>query len=300
MQLNISEIMNICLLGLSGSGKTCYLYTAAHVLKRGIEIGGHTISATSCDRIQTIRLNKGIEEMGYRKWPENSIETIAYPFELRIDGCPVLPFTIHDFRGHILEGVSDNDQKDFNSLFNTFENAGCIILFVDGDTLLDALDPSKVSPEHRRNTDVGPRLEAVNKLNYIESLVKECNNRMKKNVPVMLAITKSDIFYAEELSAGKELLKSMLPSLFSSRNGMTVAITDVTLGQNLQNEKGTIYGTLCFNTDGNVHLPILFALFQELEDVSNVDIRDMRNMIQELFSFDKINFYIGGKPAYIM
>ena len=42
--------MNICLLGLSGSGKTCYLYTATHVLARGVEVNGHIISATSSNR----------------------------------------------------------------------------------------------------------------------------------------------------------------------------------------------------------------------------------------------------------
>ena len=65
--------MNICLLGLSGSGKTCYLYTMSHVLANGISINGHTISATSTDRRQQLRLNRGIEQMANGIWPDGSL-----------------------------------------------------------------------------------------------------------------------------------------------------------------------------------------------------------------------------------
>lgn len=293
--------MNICLLGLSGSGKTCYLYTATHVLARGVEVNGHTISATSSNRQQAIRLNRGIEQMAKGIWPESSNETIAYPFELKIDGYSVSDFTIHDFRGNMLEGLSDDDQDDVDELFDTFEESSCIIILVDGDTIIDAIDPTKISPEHRHNADFATQLSARNKLNYIESLVKECNERMSKNVPILLAITKSDIFYTDELSAGKNLLKELLPSIFSLRNDMIVGITAVTLGENLNNDEGKLTGTLCLNTDGNVHLPVLFALFQEIEEIDGkTDINEVRNLILKLFSSNKINFYRGGKPAFIV
>ena len=76
--------MNICLLGLSGSGKTCYLYTACHVLSRGVSIKDHVISATSKSRQQQLRLNKGIEQMANNVWPEGSVSTLTYPFDLKM------------------------------------------------------------------------------------------------------------------------------------------------------------------------------------------------------------------------
>ena len=88
--------MNICLLGLSGSGKTCYLYTMSHLLAKGISINGHTISATSMHRQQQLRLNRGIEQMASGKWPDGSTDTITYPFELKIDGSSKGNFTIYD------------------------------------------------------------------------------------------------------------------------------------------------------------------------------------------------------------
>ena len=101
--------MNICLLGLSGSGKTCYLYTATHVLARGVKVNGHTISATSSNRQQAIRLNKGIEQMASGIWPKTSMNSMAYPFDLKIDGKSVFPFTIYDYRGGMLNGLSDKE-----------------------------------------------------------------------------------------------------------------------------------------------------------------------------------------------
>ena len=233
-------------------------------------------------------------------WPESSNATIAYPFELKIDGYPVSKFTIHDFRGNMLEGLSDDDQDDVDELFDTFEESSCIIILVDGDTIMNAIDPAEISPEHRHNADFIIQLSARNKLNYIESLVQECNARMKKKVPILLAITKSDIFYTNELFAGKNLLKELLPSLFALRNDMIVGITAVTLGENLSNDKGKLTGTLCLNTYGNVHLPVLFALFQEIEKIDRTnDITEVRNLILKLFS-NKINFYRGGRPAFIV
>ena len=82
--------MNICLLGLSGSGKTCYLYTAAHVLSKGVAIGEHKVSATCSNRQQAIRLNYGIEQMAEEKWPEGSTGTNTYPFDLKLDGQKVM------------------------------------------------------------------------------------------------------------------------------------------------------------------------------------------------------------------
>lgn len=63
---------NICLLGLSRSGKTCYLYAATNVLSRGVQVGDHIISILSKDERKCIRLNRGIEEMERGWWPTGS------------------------------------------------------------------------------------------------------------------------------------------------------------------------------------------------------------------------------------
>ena len=294
--------MNICLLGLSGSGKTCYLYTMSHLLAKGISINGHTISATSMHRQQQLRLNRGIEQMASGKWPDGSTDTITYPFELKIDGSSKGNFTIYDYRGGALDGMSDNDIDDSEELFDTFKDSSCIIFLIDGDTLLSALEPQQLEIEHRGNISFQSQLKARNKINYIESLIKECSQRLNRNVPILLSITKKDIFSDRELEAGQELLKILLPTVFSLHNDMIVGVTSVTLGKNLRNNHGNLTGTLCLNTGGNVHLPILFALLQDIDDLSSgaEEAEQFKSLTYRLFTPDRISFYRGGKIAFLL
>jgi len=292
--------LNITLLGLSGSGKTCYLYTAAQILARGISENGHTISATSCNREITTILHRGVEDLAKGKWPGGSIDTFAYPFALKIDGKPIFQFTIYDYRGNALDHFSENDKKQTNELLETFEESSCIIFLIDGATLRDALDFECLMPEHRSAYEdhFSNQLPAINKICYIESLLKDCNEQMERNVPILLVITKRDIFYEEELYAGKELLKELLPTIFSSQNNMIVGITAVTLGK--IKEDGQLK-ELWLSTNGNVHLPILFALFQDIDSIGDEgDVNETKKLILKLFSSDKISFYQGGKEAFIV
>lgn len=295
--------MNICLLGLSGSGKTCYLYTASHVLSKGINIQGHTISATCSNRQQLLRLNRGIEQMSSGTWPDGSISTITYPYDFKIDGKIAGNFTVYDYRGGALDGMKDDDIDDSEVLFDTFEDSSCIIFLIDGDTVLSALEPEDLDMLHQDIFSFQSQLKARNKINYIESLIRECLVRIKKNnVPILLSITKKDIFSEKELQAGKGLLKELLPSVFSLGNDMIVGVTAVTLGENLRNDEGNLTGILCLNTDGNVHIPLLFALLQNIEeDPSSVENSQVvKNMIHTLFTSKNIEFYRGGKPAIIL
>lgn len=287
--------MNICLLGLSGSGKTCYLYTAAHVLGKGVKVNEHTLSIIPDNHVQKIKLNNGILDMSNKKWPVGSQQTTKYSFHLRIDGEETVPFGIHDFRGSMLEGLNANDIRQVEELMEAFDESACIIILIDGDTLLAAIEEEKVYSEHRKEGI--SQLEARIKIDYIESLIRECNKRMNRRVPVLLTITKKDIFYPDELQAGKALLKELLPSMFAKNSDMIVGITAVTLGENLSNEDGELKGKLCLNTKGNVHLPILFALFQGIDTVNDPE---LHKLMINLFTPDKIDFYRGGRIAILV
>lgn len=293
--------MSICLLGLSNSGKTCYLYTASYVLSQGIDINGCKISVSCTNLQQKLRLNAGIEDVVGGMWPNNTGGTTTFPYELTIDGNPVTQFSIYDYRGGTLDGMTDNDQDEFEDLLDAFEGANCVIVFVDGDTILSALDPKDVSPQHRKNVAFVEQTRALNKLNYVESLLRECYQRVQNDAPVLLVITKSDLFYEDELIKGTELLRRCTPILFSKGNDRIVGITSVSLGENLVNNNGRLEGTLCLNTEGNVHLPILFALLHDLdEDKYGIDEDKAKMLIRELFTNDKISFYRNGRNAFLI
>lgn len=292
---------NICLLGLSRSGKTCYLYAATNVLSRGIHVGNETISIIPTNEQQCIRLNRGIEDMEKGWWPTGSKQTVTFPFEFMIDGQKQFPFTIYDYRGGALNDLSDKAQDERTELYETFNNSSCIIFLIDGYTLLDAIDPAIVSSGHQRNEkERFTQTQARNQIKYMEVLVDKCRQRTGLNTPILLVITKKDIFTTEELEAGIDLLTKELPTLFSRRNDMIVGITSVALGRNLnageENSDGKkqLTGVLSLNTSQNLHIPILFALFQGVEVNS-----ESYMLIRELFKTDVIRLYRGGKEAVI-
>lgn len=282
---------NICILGQSRSGKTCYLYAVSHVLSQGINVNGHRIYAVPVDNQQSIRLIEGIESMANGQWPEGSINTDSYPFSLYVDGLKLTDFKIIDYRGGIFYSAQDSSQKEIDNLFDYFENSRCIVYFVDGDTLLNAMNPH------------GGSIADMNKLLYIQTLVQMCNERMTTSVPIILAITKSDIFSREQLEEGKRFLRDRLPYVFSSGNGMVTGITAVTLGKGLgKDAKGGLSGELHLNTDGNLHVPILFALLQEVSNMAeeDEDLRPLVSLMSSAFSPDALELYVNGQRGILI
>ena len=87
----------------------------------------------------------------------------------------------------------------------------------------------------------------------------------------------------------------------NNSQNITKLIKMIIFGEDLHNEDGKLSGTLCLNTDGNVHLPILFALFQEIDEIGeDADTEEARLLIRNLFPSNKISFYRGGKDAFIV
>ena len=294
--------MNLCILGFSGSGKTCYLHTACHVLSRGVNVDNHTFSITCTDRFLQDRLNQGVEQLANGQWPEGDLETVTYPFEFNVDGKAMGQFNIYDYRGGALDGHNDDDQSEANLLFDTFQDSNCIVFLIDGDTMVNALGPENLAQEHIDRNDPRTRLQARNSIQYIRTILHECDNRMNGNSPILLCITKKDIFTDNELEAGYQLLHNELREMFAQNNERVVGICSVTLGQGLQNiEENQLIGNLWLNTDGNLHIPILFALLQHFDQDNRLgNDRETRKAIYHLFPEDRLLLYRNGETAVII
>ena len=298
--------MNICFLGLSQSGKTCYIYAACDVLSSGLTIDNHVVSITCTSIPQQIRLNKGIEDLADKIWPTGSGETITYPFELKIDGTTIGEFSLYDYRGGMLYSDKDDDQDERNELLNTFEDSSCIVFFIDGETLLNALPNEMLSPEHQNKLTFSEQKRAVNRIKFIDPLLRICNERMESNVPILLSITKRDLFSSDELKAGLNLLRRLLPSIFSENERKIVGITSITLGENLGSTDdgriSKISGNLNISPEGNIHIPFLFALFHNANkyNCNSQTLSVIEKIRERTFSPEKIRLYIGGKEAIII
>ncbi len=299
--------MKICFLGLSGSGKTCYLYAASYVLTEGIQTseGAVSILSTSVDR--NILLNKGIEDMDNGEqavWPNGSDQTRDFPYELYINGTKKTPFEIYDYRGGALYDDSNKAQDERKELYETFKESSCIVIFIDAYTLMKAFslkNPEEESNAYRQGDLKAESItKAINKLNHLKLIMNEARQYIEQDVPILLTITKKDILSNDELNIAMEKLKINMSTLFSETNPNPVGITAVSLGTNLgasefnKDMKKKLTGCLHLDVSQNIHIPILFPLFLGIELSPNES-----KIAQKIFNSNAVQMYIEGKPAVI-
>lgn len=299
--------MKICFLGLSGSGKTCYLYAASYVLTEGIRTaeGSVSILCTSVDR--NIQLNNGIEDMDngdQAVWPRGSDQTIEFPYELYINGIKRSQFEIYDYRGGALYDDSDKAQDEREELYETFKESSCIVVFIDAYTLMKAFSLKNHEDESEAYRIGGHKVESNlkvnNKLNHLKLIMSEARQYLQKEVPILLTITKKDILSEDELNTAMEMLKNKMSTLFSETNPNPVGITAVSLGTNLgagelnEDMKKKLTGCLHLDVSQNIHIPILFPLFNGLELSSKE-----AQIARKIFNNNVLKMYIEGKPAFI-
>ena len=73
----------VSIFGVSGSGKTCYLYAMSQVLSGGAVQDGFKLSIIANDPIQERQLNEGYLKMAGGEWPESTSVTTEYDFCIR-------------------------------------------------------------------------------------------------------------------------------------------------------------------------------------------------------------------------
>ena len=137
-------------------------------------------------------------------------------------------------------------------------------------------------------------------LNHLKLIMSEARQYLQQEVPILLTITKKDILSEEELNLAMEKLKTNMTTLFSEANPNPVGITAVSLGTNLgagefnEDMKKKLTGCLHLDVSQNIHIPILFPLFNGLELSANE-----AQIARKIFNNNIIKMYIKGKPAVI-
>lgn len=304
----------VSIFGVRGAGKTCYIYAMAQVMQAGAKYGPENnetrISLIANDIKQQSRLNRGYSELAEHRWPMGSLKTTVYDFKVRLqhndEYQEIIPsLLIRDYRGGLLQ-TEDDEDEEFEELLDSFSDSCAIVFLVDGETLLQAMDPMDVAPEHRQPLEANQILTARNQISFVDNLFMEYKKRNKSIPPVMIAITKSDLFLSkEEIDKGKKLIKQYLPSVFAKGSGIDAAMTSVSLGDNLSHdEQGRLYGQLLLNTSRNIHMPIIYALYAYLDSVYDDSSKEEQKFIDDVeFTLrrmfeGRVEIYYNGRPAF--
>ena len=298
--------------GVSASGKTCFLYAMARVLRNGVRHGDNLVQIISNRHIQQIKLDEGYMQLVCREWPQSSNETEEFDFKVKMQ-CNgnfdeiIDSLIIQDYRGGILQDTSENAENNLNKLLVSFRGSSAIIFIIDGQTIVDAMSAEDRDVCHRKSTDSLEQFKARTQIQYVESLFMEYKRIEKDGIPpILIAISKGDVFASEyEKSNGIRLIKENLPSIFATGSKLIAGITVMSLGENLGRDvNGKLHGTLKLNEDLNIHVPVIFGVYADLcylyEETTEVAKRNgilvVLNQLRKMFA-NRIQLYKNGKLA---
>lgn len=306
--------MKISILGVSRSGKTCYISAMSQIVKNCKLNNGQRLSIKENNTTNQLELDNNFMTMVTEKrWPKNTDITTVYDFRMQYsDGNTQInidSLRIDDYRGGVLTALGPQADKDRKNFLNSMSDTAVILFLIDGSTILNAMDELDKVPIHRGTTNAAEKLAARNEISIMENILYNYihqGNVKKELPPIMLVVTKSDVFGSdEEYKNGIAMVMELLSSLFLTGNNTFVAITNVSLGTNLEKDiNGGIIGSLDISTKHNIHIPMLFALYAYLdatyEQYDNAKKNDIDKMMRTLRTefADKVKFYSNGKDAY--
>jgi len=297
--------------GVSRSGKTCYLYAMSQVLNYGVDMESTHLSVIANDPMQQSILNNGYLEMVSGVWPEGSIETREFDFNVSIQHegiyIPLIPSLIlHDYRGGVWEGATEANIKEREALLASFADAMCVLFLVDGNTLLHAMDAMDVAPGHRVVSAID-KVRARQQVSFVQNLFLKFKENANGNQlpPILVVITKSDVFSSSyEKRNAYNYIRKTIPSIFAQGSHVDAAITSVSLGDNLTNHNMQLAGDLDISINHNIHIPMVFSLYAYLDSIYDGCPEEEQELIDSLLKSlrdcfaDKIELYMNGIPAF--
>lgn len=262
----------ISIVGLRGSGKTCYIYAMSKTMMRGI----NSISINPIDDNLYNQLREGWRRIKTeRKWPENSDRVTKCEFTCFVQLRPVMDFCWDDYKGGSLTGFDTISAKERDEFYKSLSIADGIIFCVPADTIIEALEGDDDAQDD------------INMLNRF--ILQYASKNSLKGIPITVAITKSDLLDKEELSIAFQVVKKTLNNLFAKGTNVSALLVPISLGSNLKGlPGGEITGTINMDPKaGNIHLPVLFNLYfmllEQIGEFSN-NLKYLRSQLSNVNS----------------
>lgn len=258
----------LSVIGISRSGKTCYLYAMAKTMLRGY--GGVNVNAI--DDVASSELKRGWREIRRNMtWPPATDMLSKTEFNCSLNLRPVMDFLWNDFKGGAITSLNEVDlqfRKDFELFLSSSDG---LIIFIASDELQDIL-------HSREDSDL-----IVDDLESLTEIFLRNKVTLSK-IPVTIVVSKADLLSDKEKPYVFDIITKIFEPLFVVGNNMEVLVVPVSIGENLgrgsQGEK--IQGSVFENpNEGNIHIPILFNLYHFLKDCIAVEKASLGDLEQE-------------------
>ncbi len=258
----------ITILGMSGSGKTCYLLGLYY--KMGAGFRGYTITTDEDTDVQLrdryarlCDVNLDME----KRFPAGTDNISRYEFDLQYGYNTIMSFDWVDYPGGLLDRKNSGNLEEYEDIKKSINNSSSLFICVDGSLLL--------------GDDVDEKIDNVrdNCSNVINTFFTEYFKSNNELPPTAIIVTKYDICKddtdAEELCEIIE--EAFSPFFVKNDNRKIVTIIPVSIGTNIiDNDCSGKMKPL------NIHLPIFmgiwFALSKKIQDhVANIQKQEKAN-----------------------
>lgn len=234
-------------LGMSGSGKTCYIlgmYYDMCVGRNGFTLVTDNAMASKLERWMDIIDNCS---SGMDRFPAGTpaSEVIDYSFKLCHNNMDIMSFDWSDYAGGALRQKEENPEV-FDKLQKSIESSTALYIFVDGEYFCDE------SPD-KRMRNVKRKCAAI-----INPYIKTFYDTHNKSLPpIIFVVTKSDLCrkYVTNDEVVSVIKESFSPVFAPNVNTF---ITGVSLGINISDDdyKGEVEPV-------NIHIPFFIGIFYE-------------------------------------
>lgn len=235
-------------LGLSGSGKTCYVLGMYYEMCVGVKGFTLTTENETASLLETW-MDKLDDETGADRFPSGTAlnEFKNYSFNLSYHNENIMSFDWLDYGGRTLNKREENPEV-FEKLNESIRSSTTLYIFIDGDLLCEEETERKIRNVKRKCA------KTINP--YITQFVQE--NGSESLPPIVFIITKFDICknYLNGNKEINEILFESFSSIFGKDN--IVYVVAVSLGEDISddNYSGEVEPV-------NIHIPFFIGIYHD-------------------------------------
>lgn len=254
----------ITMLGVSNSGKTCFIYAMYDFMQR--VQNGFTFLANDPD--VDLELGDGWDTIANDgTWPNGTGATSSYDFTVMFNSRSVMNFSWYDYRGSALTSKS-NDNPDVKDLLDRINDSECLIICIGADTVKDYLNENSGNRVFKR----------------LNQFIQRYALNNQRRIPIIFALTKADLYTKEDQPKLLKTIRDNFGILFQQGNKWMVAVVPVTLGvfKTSCDRNQPIQGTVA---PKNIHIPVMFFMHCLLKE----QIQNIQNKLHGI-SFQKYKY----------
>ena len=234
-------------IGLSGSGKTCYIMGMYDQMVNGLEGFKLNTSNQKAKQLNNMIDNLEDEDLSMDRFPAGTSlnDVIDYEFDLSHNEKKIMSFVWADYGGGILEDMGEFTGDVYSGLEKSIENSCAMCIFIDGELLCYEETEKKIKKTRKCARRINP---------FISKLASAHGDTLP---PIVFVITKSDLC-APYLS-GIDEIREVIAANFSSvyLNESPSYIVPVTLGNHISDDDYT------GEAEPDMYLPFFIGLYHE-------------------------------------